>query len=83
LLVISVYVMEDYIDTILFKQVNPITLEFHWDNGGDIHEGTYDAVVNIAGIPNTGTIKNLELDKGTAYNLYLSFNAAKIDIPLI
>lgn len=59
-----------------------VEMDFRWDNGGDIHEGTYDAVVDIDGMPRTGTIKNLNLDKGTVYTVYISFNAAKIDISL-
>ncbi len=59
-----------------------VEMDFRWDNGGDINEGTYDVIVNIDGIPSTGAIKNLKLDNGTVYNLYISFNAAKIDIPL-
>ena len=59
-----------------------VEMDFLWDSGGDIHEGTYDAVVDIDGMPGTGTIKNLKFEKGTAYNAYISFNAAKIDISL-
>jgi hypothetical protein len=59
-----------------------VEMDFLWDIGGDIQGGIYDAVVDIDGLPGTGTIKNLKLDKGTAYNVYISFKAAKIDIPL-
>lgn len=59
-----------------------VKMDFIWDDGGEIHEGTYDAVVNIDGLPGTGTIKNLKLENGTSYNIYISFNAAKIDISL-
>ncbi|RKX88396.1 MAG: hypothetical protein DRP59_12285 [Spirochaetes bacterium] len=55
-------------------------MDFLWDKGGDIKAGIYDVVVDVDGMPGTGTIKNLELKKGTEYNIYLSFNAAKVAI---
>ncbi len=57
-------------------------MDFSWDNGGDIPADTYNALVDIDGLPGTGTIKNLKLEKGTAYEVYITFNAAKIDIQL-
>ncbi len=55
-------------------------MDFLWDNGGDIRGGIYDAVVDVDGMPGKGTIKNLELKKGTKYKVYLAFNAAKVAI---
>ena len=57
-----------------------VTMDFKWDNGGDIAAGTYDAVVDVDGMPGTGTIKNLALKKGTGYKVFISFNAAKVDM---
>ncbi len=59
-----------------------VKMNFLWDHGGDIPSGTYDVVVNIDGMPGTGSIKNLKLEKGTFYNLFIVFKAAKIDITL-
>ncbi len=59
---------------------NEVKMDFRWDNGGDIPAGIYDVIVDIDGMPGTGTVKNLKLDKGTSYKVYISFNAAKIDI---
>lgn len=61
------------------KQVD---MDFHWDNGGDITAGSYDVYVDIDGTIRTGIIKNLELSKGMSYEVYISFNAARIDISL-
>ncbi len=57
-----------------------VAMNLKWDNGGDIAAGTYDAVVDVDGMPRTGTIKNLALKKGTDYKVIISFNAAKVDI---
>ncbi len=64
------------------KMGNNGNMEFLWDNGGVIKAGTYDVVVDIDGMPGTGTVKNLKLEKGIVYNVYISFNAAKIDVNL-
>ncbi len=53
-----------------------------WDKGGNIHEGTYDVFVDIDGMPGTGTVKNLKLEKGKRYEVYITFNAARINVPL-
>lgn len=57
-------------------------MDFLWDTGGDIDAGTYDVRVDIDGTVGSGTIRNLTLEKGTAYNVYVSFRAAKMDIEL-
>lgn len=59
-----------------------VKMNFLWDKGGDIPAGTYDAVVDIDGMPGSGKINNLKLSAGTAYDVYIDFNAAKIDIDL-
>ncbi len=61
---------------------NTVKMDFKWDNGGVIEGGTYDVVVDVDGMPGKGTIKNLQLKKGIEYNVYISFKAAKIDIPM-
>lgn len=57
-------------------------MNFLWDNGGNIEAGVYDVLVDVDGMPGTGTIKNLKLENKTGYNVYISFRAAKIDIPM-
>ncbi len=59
-----------------------VEMDFKWENGGVIEGGTYDVVVDVDGMPGRGTIKNLKLEKGTEYKVYISFKAAKIDIPM-
>lgn len=59
-----------------------VAMNFRWDDGGDIPAGTYDAVVDIDGMPGTGKITNLKLDKGTSHKIYIVFKAAKINISL-
>ena len=59
-----------------------VKLDARWDNGGNIPAGTYDVNIDIDGMPRTGTLRKLQLEKGTAYKIYTVFNAAKIAIPL-
>lgn len=59
---------------------NAVEMEFKWDNGGVIESGTYDVEVDVDGMPGSGTIKNLQLEKGMEYEVYISFKAAKVDI---
>ncbi len=58
-----------------------VELDSKWENGGCIEGGVYDVVVDVDGMPGTGTIKNLKLNKGKSYNVYVCFNAALVTIP--
>jgi len=57
-----------------------VNMDFRWDNGGEIPEGTYDVFVSIDGLPGDGWIRNLSLKSGTGYEVIIFFNAAKIDM---
>ncbi len=59
-----------------------VKMNFLWDDGGDIPAGTYNVAVDIDGMPGSGKINNLKLSAGTAYDVYIDFKAAKIDIDL-
>jgi hypothetical protein len=57
-----------------------VNMDFRWDNGGEIPEGTYDVFVSVDGMPGEGWIRNLQLKAGTEYDVVLFFNAAKVDM---
>lgn len=57
-----------------------VKLDAKWDNGGDVPAGIYNVVVDVVGMPGKGTIKNLTLEKGVEYEIYISFKAAKVDM---
>jgi hypothetical protein len=59
-----------------------VNMDFRWDNGGTIPEGTYDVFVSVDGLPGDGWIRNLNLKAGTGYEVVMFFSAAKIDISL-
>jgi hypothetical protein len=64
------------------ESVEEVEMDFRWDNGGSIPEGTYDVYVSIDGLPGEGWIRNLHLKAGTGYEVIMFFSAAKIDISL-
>lgn len=59
-----------------------VPMDFMWDSGGKIDPGVYDVYVDVDGLPGEGWIRNLKLDGKTAYEVYISFKAARFHISL-